>query len=130
MPLKSAQNLWFSDDFKGKRVSLIHSNSLNIRSETWRRFHRKRFFDTYTGWVKFWIWSISRTVLTSFFGVLWQKKCKHFSNIPSYFCWAFWVLHIISYNDSYMFYKPVISTLIIPASSFLHMCTGKWHTYV
>ena len=34
--LKSAENLWYSDDFRENRSWLIHLNLFNIRSEIWR----------------------------------------------------------------------------------------------
>ena len=36
-PLKSSENLWLSDDFRGNRSELIGLNSLNISSEIWAR---------------------------------------------------------------------------------------------
>ena len=36
-PLKSSENLWFSDDFRGNNCILIRLNSLNMWSEIWRR---------------------------------------------------------------------------------------------
>ena len=35
--LLSEFNLWISDDFRGNRSSVIRLNSLNVRSEIWRR---------------------------------------------------------------------------------------------
>ena len=40
-PLKASENHRFSDDFRGNRCHLICLNSLNIRSEVWRRSLRK-----------------------------------------------------------------------------------------
>ena len=41
-PLKSSENLlfenlWFSDDFRENKYKLIRKNSLNVRSEIWRK---------------------------------------------------------------------------------------------
>ena len=36
-PLKSSENLWFSNDFRGYGNQSIRSNTLNIISEIWRQ---------------------------------------------------------------------------------------------
>ena len=36
VPLKSSENLWFSNDFRENRSKFIHLKSLNIREEIWR----------------------------------------------------------------------------------------------
>ena len=132
MPLKSAQNLWFSDDFKGKRVSLIHSNSLNIRSETWRRFHRKRFFDTYTSWVKFWIWSISRTVLTSFLGGFFGKKnantlvIYHLVSADHFECYFVNFVNVIYEHKTLSMLNGALVCIVLTMLNFLLKSWGFW----
>ena len=35
--MKSSENLWFTDDFRGNRSQSIRLNLINIRSGIWRR---------------------------------------------------------------------------------------------
>ena len=42
-PLKSSENLRFSDDFRRNISSLIHLNSLNIRNKIWKQSLTKEY---------------------------------------------------------------------------------------